>query len=84
MSDRTRFEINLNETAARDRRIAEWIDWQMSEGRNVAELIKNVLDEIITGRSALTGRQISYDGDMPVRPDAGDDLLAQKLANFGD
>ncbi len=79
MSDRTRFEINLNETP-RDRRFAEWIDWQINQGRNVAEIIKNIMDEMITGRSSLTGRPITYDGDMPMRPAPGsDDPIAQKL-----
>lgn len=83
MNTRSRFEINLNETA-RDRRLAEWIDWQMSEGRNVAELIKNILDEVISGKSSLTGRSITYQGDMPINPDDPADPIALKLLAMPD
>ncbi len=81
--ERTRFEINLNDTP-RDRRLAEWIDWQITQGRNVAELIKNVMDEMITGKSSLTGRAIVYQGDMPVMPSDPDDPIAQRLMAMPD
>lgn len=80
---RSRFELNLNETP-RDRRFAEWIDWQIREGRNASELIKNIIDEAITGRSSLTGRPMVYQGDVPVMPADPDDPIAVALLNFGD
>lgn len=62
-SDRTRFGFRMGDTP-RDRRIAAWIDWQITEGRDASEMILNLLDETITGRSALTGRVMVYQGEV--------------------
>lgn len=83
MQVRSRFELFFNDTP-RDRRLAEWVDWQLGEGRNVSELIKNIMDEMITGKSSLTGRAITYPGDMPLMPDDPDDPIAQKLRAMPD
>lgn len=83
MSERDRYELRLGENP-RDRRLAEWIDWQQSEGRNAAEIIKNVLDEVITGRSALTGRELTYQGEVTgLLPDA-DNPVHNALLKFED
>jgi hypothetical protein len=67
-----RYEFRLS-NSPRDRRIAAWIEYQKEEGRNPAELIKNLLDEAITGKSYLTGKPIQYQGDIehlvPDNPD---------------
>ena len=84
-SSRERFEMRLDRRP-RDRRIAEWIDLCQAEGRDAGELIKNILDEIITGHSSITGRPIVGQAetlDQSQGP-AETDAVAQALDEFED
>jgi hypothetical protein len=84
-SNRKRFEFKLNELP-RDRRVAAWIDWQQGEGRDASEMIKNLIDEVITGQSCLTGRNIVYQGEVnPILPSPSDDNeVAEALLKIED
>jgi hypothetical protein len=83
---RLRFEMRFSPESGRDMRLAQWIAWQQSEGRNATELIKMILEEVVTGQSCITGRPITYQGDvekvqMPVDED---NTVANALNNMGD
>lgn len=83
-SNRDRLGLRLT-SSKRDRRIATWIQWQIDEGRDVSEMIKNFLDEIITGKSCLTGQPLVYQGEVaPILPSSEDDPAARALLDFSD
>lgn len=83
MEDRTRFELTFGE-GPRDRRVADWIDMQLEQGRSPGELIKNLIDEIITGTSSLTGKALSFDSGYTRRPISQDDPVADRLRAMPD
>lgn len=78
-SDRTRYEFKFD-GRPRDRRVAAWIDKQIKEGRDAKEIICNILDEIITGKSSITGKPIEYQGEVATSP--LDAETAEALENF--
>lgn len=83
---RLRFEMRFSADNDRDMLLARWIAWQQEQGRNATEMIKNVLEEVITGQSCITGRPITYQGDVEqVRPPVdADNTVANALDNMGD
>lgn len=78
-SSRTRFEFKFG-PKARDRRVAAWIDKHINEGRDAKEIIFNILDEIITGKSSITGKPIEYQGEVDISP--LDKEMADALEHF--
>jgi len=82
---RVRFEITFASDSERDVMLADWIKRQRKKGRNPTEMIKMILEEVISGQSSITGRPIVYQGDVDaVRlPPEEDDETANALDNFG-
>lgn len=86
---RDRFALRLTDSE-RDRVIAHWIDRQMARGFDVSAQIKDILYEVITGTSALTGQALSGRAAEPTgeieelsRYDP-DDPVIQKFSRFAD
>ena len=82
---RTRFELRLGQNE-KDRLIANWIDGQQAKGFDVSRQVKNILYEVITGTSSLTGQPITEQQAVaPTGPPADlDDPIINKLAAFED
>ena len=81
---RTRFELRLGQNK-KDRLIADWMDEQQAKGFDVSRQVKNILYEIITGTSSLTGQPIAeHQAVAPAAPADLDDPIVSKLAAFED
>ena len=81
---RSRFEIRLGKSK-KDRLIADWIDKQQAKGFDVSRQVKDLLYEVITGTSSLTGQPIGeYQAVAPAAPADLDDPIVSKLAAFED
>jgi|GEM_PF-6599255 len=84
---RNRFGLRLT-NSQRDQEIAKWIDEQTAKGFDVSAQIKDILYEVITGRSAITGQPVyAYpsgdEGDKAAHNDPNDEVF-QKLSSFSD
>jgi hypothetical protein len=75
-----RFEFKLDD-GPRDRRIADWIAVHMAQHRNVSEIVKNMIDEVITGHSSITGKAIR---ETASTTGPGENEVADALANMED
>jgi hypothetical protein len=82
-SDRGQFNLRLGQSH-RDRIIAAWLDRQIAQGFDASQQIKDMLYEVITGVSALTGRPLALSMPPEPRGDPLQDPLLQKLASFED
>jgi hypothetical protein len=82
-SQRGRFELRFGKSE-RDRLIADWIDEQQDRGFDVSRQVKDILFEVITGTSSLTGQPLSTGEARPAAPADLDDPIVGKLAAFED
>lgn len=55
--ERNRFGLRLTESE-RDRIIADWIDDQINRGFDVSQQIKDILYQLITGRSVINNQPL--------------------------
>lgn len=55
--ERNRFGLRLTESE-RDRIIADWIDDQIKRGFDVSQQIKDILYQLITGRSVINNQPL--------------------------
>jgi len=85
--NRDRFGLRLT-GSERDRTIARWIDEQLAKGFDVSAQIKDILYEVITGTSAITGKAVQAyfpeeRRDEGAVNDPADEVF-QKFASFSD
>ncbi len=67
----------------RDRVIAAWIDGQIAQGFDASNQIKDILYEMITGVSSITGRALGgISADQASSGGEQGDLLLEKLTDF--
>jgi hypothetical protein len=55
--ERSRFGLRLTESE-RDRIIADWIDDQINRGFDVSQQVKDILYQLITGRSVINNQPL--------------------------
>lgn len=83
VSDRDQFNLRLGK-GYRDRVIAAWIDGQIARDFDVSNQMKDLLYEMITGLSSITGRALGVvSAAQGESPDVERDLLG-KLKDFPD
>jgi len=59
-NNRHRFGLRLTDSE-RDRVIANWIDDQIKRGFDVSQQIKDILYQLITGRSVINDKPLNID-----------------------